>query len=97
MNDIPDVRFIDSHSKGDGRHNDVHVLHQELVLDAAALVGVHARMVPQGLDAVDTQHFGDFFHLLAAQAVDDAALADIRFGVAHDLLQCIFLWADLIE
>ena len=54
-------------------------------------------MVPQGLDPVDTQYFGDFFHLLTAQAIDDTALADIGLGVTHDLLQCIFLGANLIE
>ena len=97
MNDVPDVRFVDAHAKCDGRHDDVHVLHQELVLDAAALVGVHPCMVPQGLDPVDTQYFGDFFHLFAAQAINNAALANIGLGMAHNLLQRVLFRADFVK
>ena len=97
VNDIPDVRLIDAHAKCDGRHDDVHVLHQELILDAAALVGVHPCMVPQGLDPVDTQYFGDFFHLFAAQAINNAALANIGLGMAHNLLQRVLFRTDFVK
>jgi hypothetical protein len=49
------VRLVDTHPEGDGGHDHVHLLHQELVLVLGALVGVHASMVGQGLDPVHVE------------------------------------------
>ena len=97
MNDIPDVRLIDAHAKCDGRHDHVHVLHQELILDAASLACVHARMVSQSLDAVYAQDLRNFFHLFAAQAINNAALAHMGLGMAHNLLQRVLFRADFVK
>ena len=34
MDDIPDVGLVDAHSEGNGRDDHIHVLHEELILDA---------------------------------------------------------------
>ena len=97
VNDKENVRLVDAHAEGDGRHNDVHVLHQELVLDFAALSAVHARVVGQSLHAVDAKGLGNLLHLFPAEAVDDATLAHVLKAVTHDLLQSILLGSNLIK
>ena len=92
-----DVRLVNAHAKGDGRHNDVHVLHEELVLDLASLVAVHPGVVGQSLDAVHAQRFRDLLHTLAAQTVHNAAFACVLQAVSHDLLKGVLLGAHLVE
>ena len=91
MHHEADVRLVNAHAKCDGRHNDVHILHEELVLDLAALVAVHAGVVSQGFDAVHAQRLGNLFHALAAQAIHNAAFAGMLPAVTHDLLEGVFL------
>jgi hypothetical protein len=79
------IGFVDAHAEGNGGHDHVHVFHQEPVLVAGALAGVHASMVRQRLDAVHNQHLGNFLHLLPAEAIDDAAATGMLFHEADDL------------
>ena len=97
VNDEANVRLVDAHAEGNGCHNDVHVLHQELVLDFAALTAVHARVIGQRLHAIDAERVRNLLHLFSAEAVDDAALAYVLKAVTHDLLQRILLGPDLIK
>ena len=58
--------------------------------------GIHAGVVGQGLDAVDRQQFGDLFDFLAAEAVDDTALAGVVLDELDDVPLGIRLVADLV-
>ena len=97
MNDVPDVRLVDAHPEGDGRDDHVHVLHQELVLDARPLGGVHAGVVGGGAHPIDLECLGDFLHLLAAEAIHDAAPSTVLQRVLDDLPQGLHLRAHLVE
>jgi hypothetical protein len=90
------IGLVDAHAEGDGGHDHVHVLHQEAVLVAGALRGVHAGMVGQGLDAVHHEGLGDLLHLFAAEAIDDAAAAPVLFHEADDLAGHVLLGAHLV-
>ena len=39
---------------------------------------------------VGTQDFGELFHLLPAQAIDDARLATVVFDISDDVLVYVF-------
>ena len=97
VDDKANVRLVDAHAKGNGRDNDIHILHQELVLDFASLSAVHAGVVGQRLHAIDTEGLGNLLHLFPAEAVNDAALADVLKTMPHDLLQRILLGPNLIK
>ena len=96
MDDEPDVGLVDAHAEGDGGDDHLDVLHQEAVLVLRAGFRVQAGVVGEGLDAVDGQQLGQFLHLLAAQAVDDAGLAGVLADEADDVLLGIDLVADLV-
>ena len=80
------VALVDTHAEGDGGHDDIHLLHEELVLVLGPHLVVKSGMVGEGFDAVDDQQLRQVFHLLAREAVDDAALAGIFLDIAYNLL-----------
>ena len=86
MNHKTDVRFVYPHAKGDGGHNDVYFLHQELVLVFCAGFCIQAGVVRKGLDAIDGQHLGQFLHLFAAEAINDAGLAGVLADKTDNVL-----------
>ena len=90
------IGLVDAHAEGDGGHDHIHLLHEELVLVTGALVGIHAGVVGQCLDAVHVQHLGHFLHLLPAEAVNDAAATGVLFDEADDLAAHVLLGADLV-
>ena len=96
MDDEADVRLVNTHAEGDGGDNDVNLLRKEKVLVLRAGFGVQAGMVRTRLDTVDGQQLGHFLHLLAAEAVDDAALAGILTDEADDIFLRLHLVAHLI-
>ena len=96
MDDEADVRLVDTHAESDGGDNHIHFFHQEGVLVVGARGSVHAGMVRQCLDAVDGQQLGDLLDLLAAEAVNDAALAGIFLDELDDVTLGIRLVADFI-
>ena len=80
------ILLVYAHAEGDGGNNYIYLLHQELVLVFGAGFGIKAGMVRKGPYAVYGQHLGKFFHLLAAEAVDDAALAGILAKETDNIL-----------
>ena len=85
VNHIAHVGLVDTHAEGNGRHNHVDALHEEVVLVGRTRRGIHAGMVGARLDAVGQQQLGELLDLLAAQAVDDAALALVLLDEADDV------------
>ena len=77
VDDETDVLLVYAHAKGDGGNNHVYLLHQELILVIGPCLCVQTGMVRESPDAVYGKELGQFLHLLAAEAVDDAALAGI--------------------
>ena len=84
MDDKPHVGFVDTHTEGNSRHDDIHVLTQESVLVGAANCTLHAGMIGQCLDIVKAQHLGKFLDLLAAEAIDNARLALVGLDELDD-------------
>ena len=80
------VGLVDTHAKGDGGYDDVNLLHQEGILGLRSQRRLQAGMIGSGLDVVGLQDFCQFLHLLARQAVDDAALAGVLLDEADDVL-----------
>ena len=80
------IGFVNAHAKGYGGYNHVHFLHQECVLIVGAGGCVHAGMVWQRADVVDSEQLGQFFHALAAEAVDYARFAGVLLYEAYDVV-----------
>ena len=91
-----DVGLVDAHTEGDGGHNHIGPFHQEIVLVCCAGGGVQAGVVGTRLDAVHIEQFCQLLYLLAAQAVDDAALAGIILYELYNLALGLGLFADFI-
>ena len=90
------VRLVDTHAEGNRSHDDIYLLHQELVLILGPHPGIEPRVIGQGPDAVDAEEGRHFFHLLAAQAIDDARFAGILADETHDILLRFHLVPDLV-
>ena len=86
VDDKAHVWLVNAHAEGDGRHNDVDLLEQELVLVLAAGGAVHACVIGQRLDAIDAQQLGKVLNTLATEAIDDARLAFIGLDKLNDVL-----------
>ena len=80
------VGLVYAHAESDSGNNDIPLLHQELVLILGAHLVVQASVVGQSLDAVELQQLGQVLHLLAGEAIDDAALALVLLHKLHNLL-----------
>ena len=96
MDDVAHVGLVDAHAEGDRGDDHLDALHQEIVLVGGARRGVHPGVVGPRADAVGHQQFGEFLDLLAAQAVDDAALALVLLDEADDVVIDVALGTDLV-
>ena len=74
VNDPPDVALVDAHAEGDGRHDDLDAVADEVGLRGVAFVGAEAGVVGRSRYAVGAQFGGEFVGRLARKAVDYAAL-----------------------
>ena len=90
------VGLVDAHAEGDGGHNHVALLVQERVLVVDAHLLVEAGVVGAGAHVVHAQQLGNFLHLLAAQAINDAGLALVPLHVLNELLFGVVLGAHLV-
>ena len=69
------VGFVNTHSESNCGDDHIHFFEQERVLVFRAGDGIHAGVVRESADSVDSQQLGQFLHFLAGEAVDDAAFA----------------------
>ena len=86
VDDKAHVGLVNAHSKGNGGNNHIHLFHQELVLVLGTHLVVQPRMIGQRLDAVELQQLGQVLHLLAREAIDNAALPFVLPHKLHNLL-----------
>ena len=93
---VTHVGLVDAHAEGDRGDNHLDALHEEVVLIGSARRGIHARMVGLGTDSVGDEQFGELLDLLAAQTVDDPALALVLLDEADDVVVDVVLRADLV-
>ena len=97
MDDEPHVGLVDTHAESDRGDDHVGALHQEIVLIVRACLCIHTRMVGKRLDAVCDQQLRQLLDLLAAEAVDNAALARTLLDETYDVSVDVVLGAYLIE
>ncbi len=91
------VRLVDTHAESDGGHHHDIFLAQEAGLVGGALGVLHAGVVGHGPHPVLVEEFGRLLHLLARQAVDDAAVAAMLAGdEVQQLLAAVGLLDDLV-
>ncbi len=72
MDDKAHVVFVDPHAKSDGRHNDLNIVPDKLVLPFGANVCRQSCMVGQGQKPLALQHLRDGLRPFPRQAVNDA-------------------------
>ena len=75
VDDEAHIRLINAHAKGDGGHDDVDFLHEEVILRLRAGDRVESCMIALCLDIVGTKHLSQVFNLFPRQTIDDATLA----------------------
>ena len=80
------IRLVDTHTKGNGSHNHVDALHEEIILRGRTCSTIQSCMIGSSLDLVGTKHCRQLLHLLPGETIDDAALARILTDELHDLL-----------
>ena len=64
MDDVAHIRLVDTHTEGDGGHDDINLIHDEIVLRLCARRRIHASMIGTGIDVIGPQHLGQFLHFL---------------------------------
>ena len=96
VDDVAHVGLVDAHAESDRGDDHLDALHEEGVLVGGARRGVHAGVVGQRADAVGHEQFRELLDLLAAQAVDDAALALVLLDETDDLAVHVVLGPDLV-
>ncbi len=96
MDHVAHVGLVDAHAEGDRGDDHLDALHQEVVLILGARRGIHARMIGARTNPVGGEQLGELLDLLAAQAVDDAALALVLLDEADDVAVDVVLGPDLV-
>ena len=86
MNDEAHIRFVDSHTKGDGGYDNINFLHQKVVLRLRAQCGFQSCMVRCGLDVVSLQNLSQFLHLLTRQTIDNTTLTRMLLDKLDNIL-----------
>ena len=89
MDDVPHVRLVDAHAEGDGRDEAHRVLFQERILVARTHLRRQAGVIGQRRHALVGQPLGGLFDLVAAEAINDAALALVTLQEAQQLLGAV--------
>ena len=90
------IGLVDAHTEGDSCHNNIGTLLEEGILIVGTGLCIHTCVVRQRLDAVCNKQLGKLLNLLAAQAVDNTALALILLDKADDVAVRIVLRSQLI-
>ena len=91
------IRLINAHAKGDGSHDHIDVLHQEVILCLGTGRRIQTSMIGRCLDVVSLQDGRQFLHLLPRQTVNDAALPLMLLDELDNvLINILCLWTHLI-
>ena len=86
MNHEAHIRLVDTHTEGDGSHNHVDALHEEIILCGRARSTIQSGMIRSRLDLIGAEHCRQFLHLLSGETIDNTALPRILSDELHDLL-----------
>ena len=97
MQNKSDIGFIDSHSKGDGRHNDLNIFADKVFLVPPALDIREPGMIGFYGKACFGQGFCEIIHLFSSQAVNDPRLIGELFDEFGGLQDRICFWRNLEE
>lgn len=88
MDDPTDIRFIDSHTKGNRSTYYLNAVVDEIVLSFVPMLRRQSGMINTASDSLFLQHLCYGFRFIAAHAVDDSAF----FSVAMDKFQNRFIF-----
>ena len=87
VDDIAHVALVDAHAEGDGGAHHLHVVVDEVALHLLLLLDAHAGMKGLGVDAQAAEFGGHLLGVLAAQAIDDAALVAVQVDELDNLAE----------
>jgi hypothetical protein len=96
MRDIPHIRLVDAHSKGNRGDQAEVFLFQKGILVGVSDRPVHAGMIGQRPDPLVVEPAGNLLDLGARQAIDDAARSLVARQEAQKLLARLVPLDDLI-
>ena len=97
MYDVAHIGLVDTHAKGNGSHDDIDALHEEVILCLGSVCRLHAGMIGTCCDVVGTEHLRQLLHAATAQTIDDAALALVLEDETCDVLVNVLrLGADFV-
>src|SRR5690606_20056913 len=97
MNHEAHVRFVYTHSESNGSHDDVGLLHQELILIGNPGFLVQTCMIWEGIDAVYLKQLCKLLHFTSAETVNDTGFSFMLVNKANDLLVDIHFRSYLIK
>ena len=89
VDDKAHIALVDAHAEGDGGAHDFQVVVDEVALDALFLLDTHGGMEGLRLDAQAGQLGSHLLGVLAAQAVDDAALVAVQVDELYDVAKLL--------
>ena len=73
------VGFVDPHTEGHRRDNDLDIITLKGFLNVSTLVGVHASVITRSTKTVIAQLLSHHLHFLTTTTIDDAAIAFLCF------------------
>ena len=80
------IGFVNTHTESNGSHNNVDILHQEIILCLSTCSRIQSSMIGCSSDIVGLQDSSKLFHLLPRQTVDNTALSGMLFDELDDIL-----------
>ena len=90
VDDVADIRLVDSHPKGICRHHDRTSVIDKIILVDASFFIRKPGMITCRAKSIPDQFPTDFLHQFSGQAVDDPALVRVLFYVI--LHFCVFIF-----
>ena len=86
MDDEAHIGLVNTHAEGNGSHDDIDILHQEIILCLRTGSRIQTGMIGRSLDIVGLQHGSQFFHLFPGKTVDNTALIWMLLDKPDDIL-----------